>query len=144
MKIGAKQTFLFGLLLSSSASLMMGVTYFLNRGALFLAVVLRVLIGLGHGPLFPATFRVWAMWASPVERSTLTSIGFCSSNLGTGNEHTRFLFPYEDYDVLYIHSGDYVLWWSSLSLCYVGMGLHICSHWLFWFHMASVMAMVSH
>ena len=92
MKIGAKRTFLFSLLLSSSASLMMGIIYFLNRGALVVAVFLRVLTGLGHGPLLPATYRVWSLWAAPAERSTLTAIGFCSSNLGTGNERTRFLF----------------------------------------------------
>ena len=85
MKIGAKKTFLLGLLLSSSASIMISVIYFLNRTSFILAVFFRALVGLGHAPLFPATYRMWSMWAVPFERGTLTAIGFGSSNLGTGN-----------------------------------------------------------
>ena len=61
----------------------MSLIYFLDDVGLYLAIVLRVITGIGHGPLFPATYTLWSMWAVPLERSTLTSIGFCSTNLGT-------------------------------------------------------------
>jgi MFS family permease len=83
IRIGAKRTFAFGLLLSSTATLAMAIIYFLHSFYFPVAVILRVIAGIGHGPLFPATYTVWSMWAVPLERSTLTSIGFCSTNLGT-------------------------------------------------------------
>ncbi|CAF0885983.1 unnamed protein product [Rotaria sordida] len=57
--------------------------YYLHDMYFTFAVIFRVIVGLGHGPLFPATYTFWSMWAVPLERSTLTSIGFCSTNLGT-------------------------------------------------------------
>ncbi|CAF0852556.1 unnamed protein product [Rotaria sordida] len=83
IKIGAKRTFTFGLLLSSTATLSMVAIYYLHDMYFTFAVIFRVIVGLGHGPLFPATYTFWSMWAVPLERSTLTSIGFCSTNLGT-------------------------------------------------------------
>ncbi|CAF5036821.1 unnamed protein product, partial [Rotaria magnacalcarata] len=57
--------------------------YYVDEMHFILAVIFRVIAGLGHGPLFPVTYTFWSMWAVPLERSTLTSIGFCSTNLGT-------------------------------------------------------------
>jgi predicted MFS family arabinose efflux permease len=48
-----------------------------------LIFVLRFIIGLAHGVLFPATVALWSVWAVPQERSTLASIGFCGTHLGT-------------------------------------------------------------
>jgi sugar phosphate permease len=62
----------------------MAAIYFLHDIHFILAVILRAVVGVGHGPLYPATYTFWSMWAVPLERSTLTSIGFCSNNLGTG------------------------------------------------------------
>lgn len=45
--------------------------------------ILRFIIGLAHGVLFPATIALWSVWAVPQERSTLASIGFCGTHLGT-------------------------------------------------------------
>ena len=64
--------------------------YFLRDIRFIVAVILRMLVGLGHAPLFPATYTVWSMWAIPLERGTLTAIGFCSTNLGTGEVYTVF------------------------------------------------------
>ncbi|CAF2343455.1 unnamed protein product [Rotaria sp. Silwood2] len=83
IKIGAKRTFAFGILLSSIATLAMVTVYYLDDFYFIIAVILRIITGLGHGPLFPSTYTFWSMWAVPLERSTLTSIGFCSTNLGT-------------------------------------------------------------
>jgi len=85
MAIGAKRTFFYGILLSSIASSAMVSIYFFSRAHFIIAVILRIIVGIGHGPLFPATYAIWSMWAVPLERATLTSIGFCSNNLGTGN-----------------------------------------------------------
>ncbi|CAM2714683.1 unnamed protein product [Rotaria socialis] len=80
---GARRTFAFGTLVSSIATLAMVAIYYVDEMHFILAVIFRVIVGLGHGPLFPATYTFWSMWAVPLERSTLTSIGFCSTNLGT-------------------------------------------------------------
>jgi sugar phosphate permease len=48
-----------------------------------LIFILRVIIGIAHGVLFPATIALWSVWAVPQERSTLASIGFCGTHLGT-------------------------------------------------------------
>ena len=48
-----------------------------------LLFVLRFIVGLAHGVLFPATISLWSLWAVPQERSTLASIGFCGTHLGT-------------------------------------------------------------
>jgi sugar phosphate permease len=86
---------MFGLLLSSTASLAMALIYFVDNIYFILAVILRILVGLGHGPLFPATYTIWSKWAVPLERGTLTAIGFCSTNLGTGEVLICFLIHYE-------------------------------------------------
>ena len=46
-------------------------------------LVLRFIIGIAHGVLFPATISLWSVWAVPQERSTLASIGFCGTQCGT-------------------------------------------------------------
>lgn len=48
-----------------------------------LMFALRFIIGLAHGVLFPATIALWSLWAVKEERSTLVSIGFCGTHLGT-------------------------------------------------------------
>jgi len=56
---------------------MMSSTHFI------LILLLRIIIGIAHGVLFPATIALWSVWAVPQERSTLASIGFCGTFLGT-------------------------------------------------------------
>ncbi len=82
--LGAKRMFAGSLLLSSIATLGISCIYFFDEYSFYLALLFRVVIGFTHGPLFPATYAFWEKWAVPPERSTLTSIGFCSNNLGTG------------------------------------------------------------
>lgn len=48
-----------------------------------LMFALRFIIGLAHGVLFPASIALWSVWAVREERSTLVSIGFCGTHLGT-------------------------------------------------------------
>ncbi len=48
-----------------------------------LIFALRFIVGLAHGVLFPSTIALWSLWAVPQERSTLASIGFCGTHLGT-------------------------------------------------------------
>lgn len=57
--------------------------YFMSNTHFALLFVLRCIVGLAHGVLFPATIALWSVWAVPQERSTLASIGFCGTHLGT-------------------------------------------------------------
>lgn len=82
------------LLLSSVATLGICCIYFMDKFSFHLALLFRVIIGFTHGPLFPATYTFWSKWAVPHERSTLTAIGFCSNNLGTGKIVLGFSFIY--------------------------------------------------
>ncbi len=91
MKLGGKLVFTIGILLGSAATLGMALLYFLHDYHFIVAVILRALVGLGHGPLFPTTYTFWSVWAVPLERGTLTAIGFCSTNLGTCK--STFVFP---------------------------------------------------
>jgi sugar phosphate permease len=70
--------------ISSVATIALSSVYFIEGSSFFLVVALRILIGAAHGVLFPVTYTLWAQWAVPNERGTLTSIGFCGTNLGTG------------------------------------------------------------
>ncbi|UJR28150.1 hypothetical protein I4U23_009404 [Adineta vaga] len=81
--LGAKRMFAGSLLLSTIATVGICSIYFINKFNFYVALLFRIIIGFTHGPLFPATYTFWSVWAVPLERSTLTAIGFCSNNLGT-------------------------------------------------------------
>jgi MFS family permease len=81
--IGAKWVYAGSLCTSSLATLALTTMYMLPSTHLSLLFALRFLIGLAHGVLFPATISLWSLWAVPQERSTLASIGFCGTHLGT-------------------------------------------------------------
>lgn len=81
--IGAKWVYATSLGTSSIATLAMTVMYLLPSTHFPTMFVLRLLTGLAHGVLFPATVALWSVWAVPEERSTLASIGFCGTHLGT-------------------------------------------------------------
>ena len=57
--------------------------YLMSSTHFALMFALRFIIGLAHGVLFPATIALWSVWAVREERSTLASIGFCGTHLGT-------------------------------------------------------------
>ncbi|CAF1100352.1 unnamed protein product [Rotaria sordida] len=85
MSIGAKRVFSYCLLTSSLATLALSVIYTMadTQFLFILIVVLRIIAGLGHGALFPATYTVWVSWAVPNERGTLTAISFSGTHVGT-------------------------------------------------------------
>jgi MFS family permease len=68
---------------SSTATLALTIMYLMSNTQFILILILRFIIGLAHGVLFPATVALWSVWAVPQERSTLASIGFCGTHLGT-------------------------------------------------------------
>lgn len=71
---------LFGFLgLSSVATLLTPIAARLSFGLL---IVLRVLVGIGSGALFPAMHAMWGKWAPPLERSKLTSITYAGCMMG--------------------------------------------------------------
>jgi MFS family permease len=94
MHIGPKQVYTIGILLSSIATVSMALLYFLHDSYFIVVIILRVLTGFGHGPLFPATYTFLSLWAVPIERGTLTSIAFCSPNLGTGESRFFYIYYY--------------------------------------------------
>ncbi|CAF0725659.1 unnamed protein product [Rotaria sp. Silwood1] len=96
--IGAKWVYAGSLGTSSLATLAITWMYMMSSTHFFLILMLRFIIGLAHGVLFPATISLWSVWAVPQERSTLASIGFCGTHLGTsltvlvGGVFCRYLF----------------------------------------------------
>ncbi|CAF0755767.1 unnamed protein product [Adineta steineri] len=82
IKFGPKLVFAASLLFSSIAAVGISSIYFINDFNFYVALFFRVIIGFAHGPLFPTTYTFWSVWAVPAEKSTLTSIGFCSGSLG--------------------------------------------------------------
>lgn len=71
---------LFGFLgLSSVATLL---TPLAARLSFVLLIILRVLVGIGSGALFPAMHAMWGKWAPPMERSKLTSITYAGCMMG--------------------------------------------------------------
>ncbi|CAF0973342.1 unnamed protein product [Adineta steineri] len=81
--IGAKWVYAGSLGTSSLATLALTIMYMMSSTQFILILILRFIIGLAHGVLFPATVALWSLWAVPQERSTLASIGFCGTHLGT-------------------------------------------------------------
>lgn len=51
--------------------------YILAETHFLLVFILRIVSGLGHGALFPATYTIWLFWAVSHERGT--HIGTCKS-----------------------------------------------------------------
>lgn len=71
---------LFGFLgLSSFATLLTPLAAQLSFGLL---IVLRVLVGIGSGALFPAMHAMWGKWAPPLERSKLASLTYAGCMMG--------------------------------------------------------------
>ncbi|CAF3970941.1 unnamed protein product [Adineta steineri] len=83
MTMGAKRMCAMAICISSLATIALTSIYFLKNNSLIIVVSLRILIGAAHGTLFPVTYTLWSQWAVPNERGTLTSIGFCGTNIGT-------------------------------------------------------------
>jgi MFS family permease len=81
--IGAKWVYACSLGTSSVATLALTLMYMMSSTHFSLIFALRFIIGLAHGVLFPSTIALWSLWAVPQERSTLASIGFCGTHLGT-------------------------------------------------------------
>ncbi|UJR21297.1 hypothetical protein I4U23_024388 [Adineta vaga] len=83
ISLGAKLMCSIAICISSLATFALSSIYFLENSSFLIIVSLRILIGAAHGVLFPVTYTLWSQWAVPNERGTLTSIGFCGTNLGT-------------------------------------------------------------
>jgi MFS family permease len=81
--IGAKWVYAGSLFTSSIATLALTIMYIMSSTHFSLIFALRFIVGLAHGVLFPSTIALWSLWAVPQERSTLVSIGFCGTHLGT-------------------------------------------------------------
>ena len=135
---GPKRMFAGSLLSSSIVTIAISAIYLLDNHQFYVALVLRIVTGFTHGPLFPATYAVWSMWAVPLERSTLTSIGFCSTNLGTCQ--CTFMLTLISHSRL-LTSCDDATGRSALSLRHLGLGLHLHDDGPTRFRLASIVAL---
>ena len=88
--MGAKLLYAIAIFISSLATIALSSIYFLERYSFFLVVSLRILIGAAHGVLFPVTYSLWAQWAVPDERGTLSSVGYCGTNIGTCKKESYY------------------------------------------------------
>jgi predicted MFS family arabinose efflux permease len=118
--IGAKWVYACSLCTSSIATLTLTSMYLMSSTHFSLMFALRFIIGLAHGVLFPATIALWSLWAVPQERSTLVSIGFCGTHLGTS---LTMLFG----GILcrYLHSGWMYIFFLSGILGFIWLALWI-------------------
>ena len=69
--------------MSTVATLALTIMYFLEETHFWLVFILRIVVGFGHGALFPATYTIWMLWAVPHERGTLTALSFSGTHMGT-------------------------------------------------------------
>jgi len=81
--MGAKLVCAISIFISSFATIALSSIYFFQTRSVPLVVSLRILIGAAHGPFYPVLYTLWGQWAVPNERSTLMSIGYCGTNIGT-------------------------------------------------------------
>jgi MFS family permease len=99
--------------ISSLATIALSSIYFLPNHSFLFVVSLRFIIGAAHGVLFPVTYTLWAQWAVPNERGTLTSIGFCGTNIGTCRREFYLVKFFSNF----LNSFYYACWWCFMSLC---------------------------
>jgi sugar phosphate permease len=126
--------------ISSLATIALSSIYFLQNASFLLLVSLRILIGAAHGALFPVTYTLWSQWAVPNERGTLSSVGFCGTNIGTCK---RKLISFEIILYFLLHSFYCTCWWSVMSSCKFWLDTYIPFIRYSWFYMASIMDVAS-
>lgn len=79
-KFGGKRVFGISMAVSGAATILLPVC---ARTSVILVYVLRIIVGLGTGTVFPALQSMWGRWAPPLERSKLVSVGYMGTMFGT-------------------------------------------------------------
>jgi len=108
-RLGAKWVMAVGMFISGSFTLLLPPAAKINLG---LAVLTRVIVGLGEGVCFPSMHAMLSKWAPPHERSRLGSIVYSGCYLGT-----VIAFPAST------ALADSVLGWSSIFYIFGGAAI---------------------
>ncbi|XP_071109026.1 uncharacterized transporter slc-17.2-like [Haliotis cracherodii] len=78
-KFGGKNVMFVGMLIGSISSLLLPIG---ARTSIYMAYVLRVLLGVSQAVYFPASQAMWGRWAPPLERTKLTAICYSGTMFG--------------------------------------------------------------
>ncbi|XP_046577943.1 uncharacterized transporter slc-17.2-like [Haliotis rubra] len=78
-KYGGKNVMFIGMLIGSISSLLLPIG---ARTSIYIAYVLRVLLGVSQAVYFPASQAMWGRWAPPLERTKLTAICYSGTMFG--------------------------------------------------------------
>ncbi|XP_045207494.2 sialin-like [Mercenaria mercenaria] len=79
-KIGGKLLFGGGIFLTAILTLL---TPLCARWSIYLLVAIRVFEGLFEGVTYPSIHAIWSKWAPPLEKTTLATLAFSGSYVGT-------------------------------------------------------------
>jgi MFS family permease len=111
--------------MSTVATLALLIMYTLPDTHFLLVFILRIISGLGHGALFPATYTIWLLWAVPHERGTLTALSFSGTHMGTCKSMSLYaIVKIDDHTLVFCSYYDAPRWYS-LSLYNFRLDAHI-------------------
>ena len=123
-KFGGKHTL--GLAMLSTTILTLLVPFAIEIGDWIALVVLRILMGLGQGIVFPALTVLTAHWAPASEVSSMTAVIFVGIDLGiiVGSLLSGLILEYSSYGwpmIFYVFSSFGIIWyilWLALVYSY--------------------------
>ncbi|XP_071110137.1 uncharacterized transporter slc-17.2-like [Haliotis cracherodii] len=79
-RYGGKHVMFIGMLIGSIVSLLLPIG---ARTSIYLVYVLRVILGVCQGVLFPSLQSLWGRWAPPLERTKLTAVCYSGTQFGS-------------------------------------------------------------
>ncbi|RUS91220.1 hypothetical protein EGW08_001026, partial [Elysia chlorotica] len=95
------------------------------RTSPYLFLVVRVLVGLGEGVMYPAAQALWARWAPPNERSRLIGFSYAGGQFGNA-----LIFPIGGFLCAYGFDGG----WPSVFYVIGSFGFLWCCAWVAFAH----------
>lgn len=91
------------------------------RASPYLFMVVRILVGLGEGVMYPAAQALWSRWAPPNERSRLIGFSYAGGQFGNA-----IIFPIAGYLCAYGFDGG----WASVFYIVGAMSFIWCVVWV--------------
>ncbi|XP_046559193.1 uncharacterized transporter slc-17.2-like isoform X1 [Haliotis rubra] len=116
-KYGGKYVMFIGMSIGSIASLLLPIG---ARTSIYLVYVLRVILGVSQGVLYPSLQSMWGRWAPPLESTKLTAV--CYSGNQFGNIAT---FAISGFMCIYGFDNG----WGSIFYVTGGISLLWCGLW---------------
>ncbi|KAK7092725.1 sialin-like isoform X2 [Littorina saxatilis] len=117
-RFGAKRVIAIGMFPVAILNLLSPVC---ARANPYLFLVVRVLVGLGEGVMYPAAQALWARWAPPNERSRLIGFSYAGGQFGNA-----IIFPIGGYLCAYGFDGG----WPSVFYVIGTVGFIWCILWV--------------